>query len=87
MIAPNVAIHSTTHIYHDIDLPMVMNGLSEINPIFIEDDVWIGRNVVILPGIRIGKGCIVGANSVVTKNLEEYSIYGGVPAKLIKKRK
>ena len=86
MIAPNVAIHSSTHIYKDILQPMVTNGLSENKPVIIEDDVWIGRNVVILPGITIHKGSIIGANSVVTKNIEEYSIYGGVPAKFIKKR-
>ncbi|MBJ7883159.1 DapH/DapD/GlmU-related protein, partial [Gelidibacter salicanalis] len=55
-------------------------------PVIIEDDVWIGRNVVILPGIRISSGSIVGANSVVTKNICANSIVGGVPAKFIKFR-
>lgn len=88
MIAPYVTIHSSTHIYsEDTAQPMVLNGLTEDKLVTIEDDVWIGRNVVILPGITIGRGSIIGANSVVTKNIEEYSIYGGVPAKLIKKRK
>ena len=86
MIAPNVTIHSSTHIYDSIENPMVLNGLSNNNTVIIEDDVWIGRNVVVLPGIKIGKGSIVGANSVVTKDIEPYSIYGGVPAKLIRKR-
>ncbi|MCZ2486951.1 acyltransferase [Aquirufa antheringensis] len=50
----------------------------------IGDDVWIGENVSILPNVVIGKGAIVGANSVVTKSFPPYSVIGGVPAKLIK---
>jgi len=52
----------------------------------IGDDVWIGGNCTILPGVSIGKGAVVAAGSVVTKDIEEYSIVGGVPAKLIRKR-
>ncbi len=54
--------------------------------IVIEDDVWIGYRATILSGVKIGKGAIVGAGAVVTKDLEPYGIYGGVPAKLIKYR-
>ncbi|MDN3619156.1 CatB-related O-acetyltransferase [Polaribacter undariae] len=54
--------------------------------VYIGNDVWIGTNVVILDGISIGNGAIVGANSIVTKDVEPYSIVGGVAAKLIKKR-
>ena len=53
----------------------------------IEDDVWIGSNVIILPNINIGKGSIIGAGSVVTKNIPEYSVAVGVPARVIKNRK
>lgn len=49
-------------------------------PIEIGDDVWIGANVTILPGVRIGKGCVIGANSTVTKDVEDYSICVGSPA-------
>lgn len=52
----------------------------------IEDDVWIGYGVKILSGVKIGKGVIVAAGAVVTKDLEPYGIYGGVPAKLIRYR-
>ncbi|MFC4210396.1 DapH/DapD/GlmU-related protein [Pedobacter lithocola] len=52
----------------------------------IEDDCWIGTNSVILSGVTVGKGSIIAAGSVVTKSVEPYSIMGGVPAKLIKKR-
>ncbi len=54
--------------------------------IIIEDDVWIGYGSIILSGVTIGQGSIIAAGSVVTNNVEPYSIYGGVPAKLIKKR-
>lgn len=52
----------------------------------IEDDVWIGSNCVILPGVKLKKGCIIGANSVVTKDTEKYAIYAGAPAKKISER-
>ena len=52
-----------------------------------EDDVWLGRNAIVMPGIKIGRGSIIGAGSVVTKDVEPFSVMGGVPATLIKKRK
>ena len=55
-------------------------------PVIIEDDVWIGSNVTILKGVTIGRGSVVAAGSVVTKSCEPYSVIGGIPAKLIKKR-
>ena len=53
--------------------------------VIIEDDVWVGENSIIMPGVRIGKGSIIGANSVVNKSCEKYSILAGIPAKLIKR--
>lgn len=87
MIAPNVAILNGTHKFDRVDVPMIMQGEEkELNPI-IEDDVWIGRNAAVMPNIRIGRGSIIGAGAVVTKDVEPFSIMGGVPAKLIKKRR
>ena len=54
--------------------------------IFIEDDVWISANSVILPNCRIGKGAIIAAGAVVINNVDSYSIVGGVPAKEIRRR-
>lgn len=54
--------------------------------IIIEDDVWIGINATILSGVRIGRGAVIGAGSVVTKNVDDYSIVGGNPARFIKMR-
>ena len=55
-------------------------------PVIIEDDVWLGANVTILKGVTIGEGSVVDAGAVVCNNIEPYSIYAGVPAKLIKRR-
>lgn len=54
------------------------------NPITINDNVWLGDNVVVLPGVEIGKGSIIGANSVVNRNIPEYTIAAGTPARVIK---
>lgn len=54
--------------------------------IIIEDDVWIGYGSIILSGVKIGKGSIIAAGSIVTKDVEQYSIYGGVPAQKIRNR-
>jgi maltose O-acetyltransferase len=86
MIAPGVAILNSKHNTINVDLPMIKQGqVRSLNPI-IEDDVWLGRNAIILPGVIVAKGTVVGAGAVVTKNFEPNSIVGGVPAKLIKKR-
>lgn len=86
LIAPNTSILGMFHNYASVDIPMALQGITREIPPVIEDDVWIGRNVVIMPGVFIGKGSIIGANAVVTKDVEPYSIVGGVPAKLIRKR-
>ncbi|NAY91638.1 acyltransferase [Muricauda sp. JGD-17] len=86
MIAPKAAIYTRTHVFSSIEKPMLLQGDTEPSPVIVEDDVWIGINAVILPGLTIGKGAIVGANAVVTENVEPYTIVGGVPAKTIKKR-
>nr|WP_321222064.1 acyltransferase [uncultured Psychroserpens sp.] len=82
-IGPNCTLYTHDHIYTDRDKPAWKGGLVS-SPIVIEDGAWVGSNVTILPGVTIGKRTVVAAGSVVTKSLEPESIYGGVPAKLIK---
>jgi maltose O-acetyltransferase len=87
MMAPYVSILNSTHNYSRTDIPMCFQGSQKnINP-KIDNDVWIGKSAIIMPGIKIGNGSIIAAGAVVTKDVEPYSIVGGVPAKLIKKRK
>ena len=85
LIGSNVIINSGNHNFSKVDIPINQQGHT-IAPIMIEDDVWIGSNVCVLAGVTIGKGSVIGAGAVVTKNVEPYSVMGGVPARLIKKR-
>jgi maltose O-acetyltransferase len=86
MIAPNVAILSNTHVHNRTDVPMIIQGEVKNLKVYIHDDVWIGRNAIVMPGVTIGKGSIIGAGAIVTKSIPDYSIAVGVPAKVIKKR-
>lgn len=87
LIAPYASIYSFAHKYDKVDKPIIMQGVTGIRKVVIGDDVWIGRNVVILPGITIGEGSIICANSVVTRNIKPFSVVAGIPATLIRKRK
>jgi acetyltransferase-like isoleucine patch superfamily enzyme len=87
LIAQNVSMMAVTHKFDSTDIPMIKQGSTKADPVIIEDDVWIGRNVIVMPGITIGKGAIVGAGAVVTKNIPSYAIAAGVPAKIIRYRK
>lgn|SRR5690606_2652897 len=87
LIAPNCAILSVSHNHQNVDIPIVDQGDSEPNPPIIGNNVWLGRNVVVMPGIKIGDGAIVGAGAVVTKDIPPYVIVGGVPARIIRARK
>ena len=87
-IGNNVLIgHNVTlaTINHDVNIESRGNML--LKPIIIEDDVWIGSGAIITQGVRVGKGAIIAAGAIVIKDVEPYSVVGGVPAKLIKKLK
>jgi maltose O-acetyltransferase len=66
---------------------MDQQGFKPEEPITIGNDVWIGARVTILPGVKVGDGAIIGACSVVTKDVSRYAIIGGNPAQVIKLRK
>ncbi len=87
LIAPNVAILSRMHEYSLTNIPISLQGYKEEKLVNIGDDVWLGRNVIVLPGVTIGDGAIIGAGAVVTKDIPPYAIVAGTPAKLIKFRK
>ena len=86
MMAPEVVIITKNHRFSDLTKPMRLQGSIPHQPVIIEDDVWIGFRAIILPGRHIGKGAIVGAGAVVTKNVPPYAVVGGNPAKVLKYR-
>ena len=85
MIADGVYISDNLHGFEDISLPIMQQPLKHPGTVTIEDEVWIGENVAILPNVTIGKHSVIGANSVVTKDVPEYCVAAGVPAKIIKR--
>lgn len=68
----------------DCELSPIVRTVYSKGPVVIGDNVWIGDKATILPNVRIGEGCIIGANSVVTKDIPPYCIVGGNPARIIK---
>lgn len=68
------------HKFDRTDIPMIRQGLSRPYPVVIEDDVWICAKVIVLPGVRIGTGSIIGAGSVVTKDVPPIPSWGANPA-------
>ncbi|NVM22266.1 MAG: acyltransferase [Desulfobacterales bacterium] len=85
MIAPHVMLAGGSHNFSDSNVPMKLQG-GTAKGIVLEDDVWIGANSIILDGVRIGKGSIVGAGSVVTRDVQPYAIVAGNPARIIGQR-
>lgn len=84
LTADKVYISDNLHSYVRIDLPIIEQPIKQNKEVIIGDGSWIGENVCIL-GSNIGKNCVIGANSVVTKNIPDYCIAVGNPAKIIKR--
>lgn len=87
MMGREVIILSQNHIFSDVTKPMNVQGEEKPRAVIINDDVWIGARAIILPGRTIGKGAIIGAGSVVTKDVPNYAIVGGNPARILKYRR
>lgn len=87
MMGPECMIYTINHTIARTDIPMNMQGNEVEEPVVIEDDVWIGARVTILPGCHIHKGSVIAAGAVVTQDVEPFAIVGGVPARVLKKRK
>ena len=85
LIGSNVTISSGMHAIDGREPPIFARPAIP-KPIAIEDDVWIGAGAVIMPGITLRRGTVIGANSVVTLDTEEYGVYAGAPAKRIRSR-
>lgn len=87
MIGKEVIIMTTNHKFDRTDIPMDRQGFEKEEPVVIAHDVWICDRVIVLPGVHVGKGSILGAGAVVTKDVPDYAIVGGNPAKVIKMRR
>ena len=85
LIGPNVVIRTSNHKFDDVNTPIVNQG-HVTGRIIIEDDVWLGSNVIILPNVTIGKGSVIGAGSVITKDIPKFAVVVGVPGKVVKYR-
>ena len=83
-LAQGITVTALNHNFSDSEKRIDEQGVST-TPVVIEDDVWIGANAVVLPGVRIGNHSVIAAGAVVTKDVPPHSIVAGVPAKVIKK--
>lgn len=86
MMGPDVVILSGGHKFERKDIPMRLQGSPTQKETIIGNDVWIGTRAIIMSGVKIGNGVIIGAGAVVTKNVPDYAVVGGVPAKILKYR-
>lgn len=82
LFGPFVSIFAATH---EVGVQSRRDGVEYAAPVSIGDDCWIGGNVTIMPGVTIGKGCTIGAGSVVTKDIPDFSVAIGSPARVVKK--
>lgn len=86
MLSAEVAIVGADHRFDVAGSPMIFSGRPEIPPTVIEDDAWIGFRAIVMAGVRVGRGAIVAAGAVVTRDVPAYEIHGGVPARKIGER-
>lgn len=87
IVGPSVVFFKDNHRSSDLDIPIRVQGFTEIRLPVVEDWAWIGERVMILPGRRIGKGAIVGAGAVVTRDVRPFEVVGGNPARTLGQRK
>ncbi len=86
LMGPECIFYTKNHKFKDPNINIIDQGYTEEKEIIIEDDCWIGSRVIVLPGVKISKGMVVGAGSILTKTFPEYSVVAGNPAKIIGKR-
>ena len=87
MMGPECIFYTINHCHDRTDIPMICQGMTKPEKIIIEEDVWLGSRVIVLPGVVIGRGSIVGTGTVVTKSVPPYSIVVGNPGKVVRNRK
>ena len=85
LIARNLYVSDHSHRFTEVGVPVRDQGLNNIANVRICRGVWIGENVVVCPGVTIGKGAVIGANSVVRKDVPDYCVAAGAPARVIRR--
>ncbi|MGO9481803.1 MAG: acyltransferase [Candidatus Kryptoniota bacterium] len=85
LLGRNVYISDHGHEFEDINTPIYLQGLRKVARVRIGYGAWLGQNVVVLPGVSIGRNSVVGANSVVNSDIADYSVAVGSPARIVKK--
>ena len=86
MMGPECVFLPHNHRFDRTDIPMIQQGFTEDKPIHIGSDVWIGTRVIVMPGVRIGDHSVIGAGAVVTKDVPDWAVVGGCPARVLKMR-
>lgn len=86
IMGQNVRFHSENHLFTRTDIPIREQGVTNIG-IVIEDDCWIGAGAVFLDGVRVGRGSVIGANSLVNRSVPAYSVAVGSPVRILKNRR
>jgi acetyltransferase-like isoleucine patch superfamily enzyme len=85
LLARGVYISDHIHRYDDTSRPILEQGIERMEPVEIGDGAWLGENVVICPGVRVGRGAVVGANAVVTEDVPDWSLAVGAPARVVRR--
>ncbi len=86
ILASDVKIIGKDHLFNKPGVPIIFSGRPELAPTIIEDDVWVGGSTIVMAGVCIGRGAIIAAGAVVTKDIPPYEIWVGVPARKIGER-
>ena len=85
LFAKNVYVSDHKHKYTDPDLPVIVQGIDGVGPVLIRKGAWLGQNVVVCPGVTVGRGAVIGANSLVNKDVPDFCLAAGSPVEIIRK--
>jgi maltose O-acetyltransferase len=86
VMGPDVVIMTDAHNFDDLTKPINQQGNVGVRPVVIGDDVWIGTRVIIMPGVKVGSKAVIGAGTVVTRDVPDRAVFAGVPGKVLRYR-